>query len=428
MPSATYAATYYVSSAGNDAYSGSASSPWGTIQKCANTINGGDTCIVRDGTYTENVSITRAASSGSLMYFKAENTHGAVVSGRFTISNAAHYVKLEGFKVIIPDGGRSGIGSSGNYNQILNNFITTNSNSLGLNNAAFGLDGHYSLAEGNYVENTCFGYFLYGSNNTFQNNEATLLKLNGSCGDVDYMRFFGSNHLIKNNNFHGINMNEIGKAHVDCFQTFDNGGVEYSISNIIIDGNYCTDAHQGVWMEANIHKQSSEIIIRNNIFSGVGMCSGVSQVQNVHFFNNTCDTNGNGFLCRTSSITSCEFKNNIIYSANGLYAVAEGARAIDGTAEAPGKNNLLYRLAGPATGYANDIKNIDPLFVNRAAGNYRLQQGSPAINAGTTITNWTFPKDKDGVSRPQGSYWDIGAYEYRVTNLGSPQNFRKIVQ
>jgi hypothetical protein len=56
----------------------------------------------------------------------------------------------------------------------------------------------------------------------------------------------------------------------------------------------------------------------------------------------------------------------------------------------------------------------DPLFVNAAAGDYHLNAVSLAINAGS---NPEAPAtDKDGVSRPQGLFVDIGAYESLFSN------------
>ena len=42
-------------------------------------------------------------------------------------------------------------------------------------------------------------------------------------------------------------------------------------------------------------------------------------------------------------------------------------------------------------------------------GDFRLQSGSPAINAGETLASVTV--DHVGTSRPQGGAHDIGAYE-----------------
>jgi predicted outer membrane repeat protein len=53
--------------------------------------------------------------------------------------------------------------------------------------------------------------------------------------------------------------------------------------------------------------------------------------------------------------------------------------------------------------------NIDPQFVSPGT-NYRLQQGSPAIDACTG----GLPTDLDGMARPFGAGYDMGAYEYAI--------------
>jgi hypothetical protein len=412
-----------VSTTGNDSYGGNASSPWRTIQKCANTISGGDVCIVKDGIYVENVNISRSGTLGSLLYIKAENSRQAVINGKIIITG--HYVQIEGFKVILQDGSQDGINSSGNYNYVIGSYISTDSNALGYSNMALRISGSNSMADGNYVEKTCFGIGLTGQYNTIQNNEVTKL-INGSCGDVDYMRFFGTGHMIRRNYFHGINMNEIGGAHVDCFQSFDNGGAQHSIINVVVEGNYCSDAHQGMMLEGRVYGLSDGLLVRNNIFKNCGSWGiNAHKIRNVRVFNNTFDMTGgfNGMGCREES--SCEVKNNIFYNGTSLYWY-QNSTIIDGTPEAPGKNNLLFRTGITIAGYSGDVKNQDPLFVNRGFNNYKLRPESPARDAGIAINGWVSPVDKDGISRPQGPYWDIGPYEYRVTNLGSPQNFRSL--
>jgi len=51
----------------------------------------------------------------------------------------------------------------------------------------------------------------------------------------------------------------------------------------------------------------------------------------------------------------------------------------------------------------------DALFVNAAAGNFRLRNDSPARNAGAPSL---FSVDLDGTQIPAGSAPDIGAYEF----------------
>jgi parallel beta-helix repeat protein len=54
----------------------------------------------------------------------------------------------------------------------------------------------------------------------------------------------------------------------------------------------------------------------------------------------------------------------------------------------------------------------DPLFVDLANGNYYLQAGSPCIDSGTS--EGAPSTDIDGIPRPQGAGYDMGAYERRI--------------
>jgi len=53
----------------------------------------------------------------------------------------------------------------------------------------------------------------------------------------------------------------------------------------------------------------------------------------------------------------------------------------------------------------------DPLFVNRASGNYRLQAGSPAIDTGDSGEFTWYHRDLGNQPRVQGARVDMGAYE-----------------
>lgn len=87
-------------------------------------------------------------------------------------------------------------------------------------------------------------------------------------------------------------------------------------------------------------------------------------------------------------------------------------------AESPGdaqfRNNLYQGITMNFVGDSgSNIANTDPLFINAATGNYRLQTAgtpSPAINAGF-VTSSQAGVDLDGSARVVGSTVDIGAYE-----------------
>ena len=59
------AATYYVSTAGNDSGDGSASAPWHTIQHAADALKPGDTAIIRGGAYRETITLRTSGTPQS---------------------------------------------------------------------------------------------------------------------------------------------------------------------------------------------------------------------------------------------------------------------------------------------------------------------------------------------------------------------------
>lgn len=67
----------------------------------------------------------------------------------------------------------------------------------------------------------------------------------------------------------------------------------------------------------------------------------------------------------------------------------------------------------PVGNSGNDLSGTDPLFVNAAAGNYRLQNASPAINSGVYASSMA-AIDLAGNPRVVGSTVDRGAYEAAV--------------
>ena len=66
---------------------------------------------------------------------------------------------------------------------------------------------------------------------------------------------------------------------------------------------------------------------------------------------------------------------------------------------------------GAGTVLSNNLT-ADAKFVNAAAGDFHLQDGSPAIDKGTDLRAQGVTTDFEGVPRPQGNAFDIGADEF----------------
>jgi len=89
------AATYYVATNGSDVSSGSIGAPWLTIQKAANTAVAGDTVLIGDGNYNEEVTSTQIGSTNNWVKFKAQNALSVQTRG-FRATKAWNW--LEGIR------------------------------------------------------------------------------------------------------------------------------------------------------------------------------------------------------------------------------------------------------------------------------------------------------------------------------------------
>ena len=101
--------TYYVSTSGNDSNDGSSSSPWLTIQGAINNsvVVNGDTIIVKDGTYTENVEVSKE------IVLKSENGYSATTV--VAASTSASVIKVSANNVTVDGFTAYGASESGNH-------------------------------------------------------------------------------------------------------------------------------------------------------------------------------------------------------------------------------------------------------------------------------------------------------------------------
>lgn len=104
-----YAATYYVSPTGNNSNPGTYDQPWQTITYATNKMSGGDTLILKNGTYigTANRISPPSGSAGNYTIIKAENDWKAIIDGNGEYTTWDYpvsivdkfYIQIEGIKI-----------------------------------------------------------------------------------------------------------------------------------------------------------------------------------------------------------------------------------------------------------------------------------------------------------------------------------------
>lgn len=182
--------------------------------------------------------------------------------------------------------------------------------------------------------------------------------------------------------------------------------------NVIKDCEiYNWASHQiHVYGNATMHRQT----ICGNYIHGGGTGIGIYGANNHKVYNNIiAETGGVGIQLRPYEAMAGVLVANNTFTANGNIGIlvnAIGPQPMSGITVA---NNIAFNNAGVQISNVNNNASLitnqitDPLFIG--PGNYHLQPSSSAIDAGTAQT--AFNTDKDGLSRPQGAGWDIGAYE-----------------
>lgn len=375
---------------------------YATIQACVNAMAARDTCLVGPGVYPERITFPtgKSGNASGRTIIKAE-IPGTVEMRGFDTANC-NYLRIEGFNVSVPTNqSNAGMALRTSNLQIVSNYIHD------VNSIAVRIYANTSnnWVYGNRIYNMGYGVYLYGENHLIEANDLERLRYYAPNGDADYVIFFGRNHVLRNNYLHGSFESEIGPAHVDGFQSWDNNG-EYA-QHIRVEGNRVTGFyHQGLLIAATYYTNSFDLTICNNIFEGarawgVDVFNGVKDAK---IYNNLFK-DINSFAVGVNQGATGEVKNNIFYNVCCFDTA---------TPASIGGNNIWYR-PGYTLGsrFTGDLVNVNPQFVDVTNGNYLLKLTSPAINAGATLTN--VPFDLAGVARPQGAGWDIGLYEFIPT-------------
>lgn len=235
-----------------------------------------------------------------------------------------------------------------------------------------------------------------------------------------YIQIGASDVEVAWNHLYNLTMGHTIQVHTD--RTFDqpfqpNGDpTGHDFLNVRIHSNLLESNVVGNCRGINIGNvgNNTTTFIYNNVLRNVGQSFSViifgAGTHDV--YNNTlvdCVA-GSGQISVASLYATTRIRNNLIVAPAGQTYIGQ---AFGGNASVQTVSNNLYSGAGSGPAFDPNPVNAAPQFVNAAAQNYRLLSTSPARDAGTsTGLSLVAPFDRDGVTRPQGSAPDIGAYEY----------------
>ncbi len=392
-----HAATYYVAPGGANANLGTSGSPWATLQYAADHVAAGDTVIVHAGTYvgfdmrttgTAALPIAFLADPGTVI-----GTRNAVTPDGINVEEAS-YIVIDGFTINgMP---RAGIRSA------VNDHVTIRHNTAD-GNGHWGIFSGFSddlLIENNVTSHSQIEHGIYVSNS----------------GDRPVIR----GNLVFGNHANGIHMNG------DISQ-----GGDGIISGALVERN--TIWGNGVAGGSGINcdgVQSSRFqnnLLYDNHASGISLYqidAGAPSMNNIVVNNTILEASDARWAINIQDGSTGNFvSNNILYDANpnhgsisistdSLSGFVSNHNVVMDRFTLDGGDSILS-LAQWKSATSQDAASVisapASLFVDAAGNDYRLRDGSPAIDAGSA-TNAP-ATDLNGYPRPLLAAFDIGALE-----------------
>ena len=419
---------YCVSTAGSDSNSGAFGSCWRTLPKAVTSVSAGATIYVQSG-----VSQTTDDGTGWKAALSIDGTHDG------TSGNPIALVAYPAATVTV--GAINGPTYGIRAHDGVNYWVIAGLVVRGLN-VAFSEAGSYFWAVGNDISCSNPGgiqggcsQFLGSDHIYFYGN--TVHNISGNNSKQGHAVYFGTdtshvwagwNTLANNNTCYGMQFHSSPIGSGTGNDTFD-----LHVFNNLFHGDGCAGLNF-----ATVDPSKGTVEAYNNIFYSLGdgsagdsggafAClyapgivnagsapSGTVDIYNNSFYN--CGlTSGNwrgAMILYPGSAPALTYRlrNNVVYSANSSQSYFAGGAPVT-----CGRMNDWYGNGGVPSGCSGDL-NVNPGFVSTSTPDFHPSSASsPLVNAGVTISGAS--TDFDGVTRPQGAAYDIGAYEFFLGSI-----------
>jgi hypothetical protein len=359
---------------------------YATVQAAANAAQPGDNVAIAPGTYSGGLSVKTNGTAGKYITFYGDGgtavlQGGGGSNGLIALGNHAYQRFLN-----ITSAGSSGFGAygSGGHDLQFQNFGVAGSQDGGL----------VLLATKNILVDGCD---IHGTNakGTSANHEALTVGSGSSGIEVEHC-------TVHDNGEEGIDVKYDDDAQAKVHDNVSSGNRGPDIY---------VDSSTGVQVYANVTSGTT-----NNTKAGIGLAiedySTSRKLGNVSVFDNVSYGNaqsGLSFWVESSgTMSNVQIVNNT-FAGNAKHSIEFDGGKFGGTNVL--RNNIFGE--GPVSnGSFTSDHNVtgDPGFVDPAHGDFHLKAGSTkAIDQGSASGAPAF--DLDGVARPAGAGFDIGAYE-----------------
>ena len=398
---------YYVSTLGSDTNPGSSSQPWRTIQKAADVMVAGDTVNVLAGDYSsQGVNVSKSGTSGSPITFQAQ---GTVVTQSFYVT--ANYIVVRGLTVKRSSG--DAITIKGGDNVTIDSCVVEHPGGRGIK-----VDGYSNPVNNVTIKNSridttanidCVSpqqvdtiYMQYGTDPIIEGN--TLIN-RGGCNvaggpHVDIIQmYYMDNITIRNNHLEFVPGSGNDQSQASMITFFD--GYVKAYNNVVLTDP--ASQFNGLYFGYEDGGSGSEIYLWNNTIkaqhpTGTALRidhidpNSIKAIKNNIFI---AGENGGYTIYADSGIANSSVVDNNILDNNGYsYGVAfAGTR--------------MSWSAWQSNGFDIHGYNVDPGLDNNLEPDANTD---PSVDRGATIPE--FSTDIVGAVRPQGTGFDLGAYEY----------------